>query len=257
MELKFDYDMNSALRLDDILNSYPGRGRGTIMAEPASMTAMLYMLSRGMIVMSEHTYLYDSEIQDDSGIAEIYRKLERDTRWRRFEHTEMKQIRMNALRQMLGEGAPFFDQFICYRGGQVCVHCGNLELPGLLMYLASHERTEQFYVFTYPYWENERTASYYCFDIDFDGIAAAKAYRERVWDKLRESSADLDIFPRWPEREPYDHSLLNELTEEGLINAAGRTYPALITPEGENEAKHLLSQYRIVTDEGGCPHVEP
>ena len=55
----------------------------------------------------------------------------------------------------------------------------------------------------------------------------------------------------------YDHSLLDELAEEGLINTAGQTYPALITSEGENEAKHLLKQYGIVPDEGGFAHVEP
>ena len=38
----------------------------------------------------------------------------------------------------------------------------------------------------------------------------------------------------------YDHD---------LINAAGRTYPALITPEGEAEARKLLAQYGIDTEE--------
>ena len=33
------------------------------------------------------------------------------------------------------------------------------------------------------------------------------------------------------------------------INAAGRTYPALITPEGEAEARKLLAQYGIDTEE--------
>lgn len=47
----------------------------------------------------------------------------------------------------------------------------------------------------------------------------------------------------------YDHDLLNKLSEEGLINAAGRTYPALITPEGEAEARKLLAQYGIDTEE--------
>lgn len=43
----------------------------------------------------------------------------------------------------------------------------------------------------------------------------------------------------------YDHDLLDKLSEEGLTNAAGRTYPALITPEGEAEARKLLAQYGI------------
>ena len=44
----------------------------------------------------------------------------------------------------------------------------------------------------------------------------------------------------------YDHDLLDKLS--GLINAAGRTYPALITPEGEAEARKLLAQYGIDTE---------
>lgn len=47
----------------------------------------------------------------------------------------------------------------------------------------------------------------------------------------------------------YAHDLLDKLSEEGLINAAGRTYPALITPEGEVEARKLLAQYGIDTEE--------
>lgn len=43
----------------------------------------------------------------------------------------------------------------------------------------------------------------------------------------------------------YDFGLLNKLSEEGLVNAEGRSYPALITPEGENEALNLLKQYGI------------
>ncbi len=48
----------------------------------------------------------------------------------------------------------------------------------------------------------------------------------------------------------YDHSLLNQLAEEGLIdNSAGRTQPARMTPEGEAEAQKLLEQYGIHLEE--------
>ena len=42
----------------------------------------------------------------------------------------------------------------------------------------------------------------------------------------------------------YDHDLLDKLSEEGLINAAGRTYPALITPEGGGGIPDLCGRYR-------------
>ena len=47
----------------------------------------------------------------------------------------------------------------------------------------------------------------------------------------------------------YDFSLLNALSDEGLVNAGGRSCPAQITPEGEAEARRLLKQYGI--EEGG------
>lgn len=43
----------------------------------------------------------------------------------------------------------------------------------------------------------------------------------------------------------YDFGLLNELSEEGLIRADGRSCPALITAEGETEALRLLKRYGI------------
>lgn len=47
----------------------------------------------------------------------------------------------------------------------------------------------------------------------------------------------------------YDFGLLNELAKEGLVNAGGRSCPALITPKGENEALKLLKQYGIELEE--------
>ena len=57
---------------------------------------------------------------------------------------------------------------------------------------------------------------------------------------IRELTLMLMYLTSWEER---------DTPEEGLINAAGRTYPALITPEGEAEARKLLAQYGIDTEE--------
>ena len=54
----------------------------------------------------------------------------------------------------------------------------------------------------------------------------------------------------------YDHDLLNKLSEEGLINAAGRTYPALCALPGfvdsKNEEKtERNAGYLVVSQSGG------
>ncbi len=43
----------------------------------------------------------------------------------------------------------------------------------------------------------------------------------------------------------YDFGILNELTDEGLVNAGGRSKSASFTDEGEAQALELLKQYGI------------
>lgn len=202
MELNFSSDFDSAKRLDEIMNSYSGRDRGSILADEHSMVVTLFLLEHGKITVTEHTYSYDQDIQSDSEMMEVYSELARETRWKQFAHTEIERIRINALRQMRQEGKPSYDgDFICYQDGRVCVHCGNLSLPGLLLYLADHEQAEQFYVFTYPYWTEDQTAKYYRFDLTETAIAGARVYRESVWNKMREASEASGVIPVIPQYE--------------------------------------------------------
>lgn len=46
-------------------------------------------------------------------------------------------------------------------------------------------------------------------------------------------------------RKGYDFDILNELTDEGLVNAGGRSKSASFTDEGEAKALDLLKRYRI------------
>ena len=146
MELKFSNNLDSAKRLDEIMNSYSGRDCGSIMADERSLVVMLTLLEHGKIVVTEHTYPYDRDIQSNSGMMDLYAELARETRWRRFGHTEIERIRLNALRQMRQEGRPSYDEeFICYRQGRICVHCGNIRLPELLLYLAMSRQSGSFF----------------------------------------------------------------------------------------------------------------
>ncbi len=127
MELNFSSDLDSAKRLDEIMNSYSGRDRGSILADEHSMVVTLFLLEHGKITVTEHTYSYDQDIQSDSEMMEVYSELARETRWKQFAHTEIERIRINALRQMRQEGKPSYDgEFMCWREGRVFAHCGNL-----------------------------------------------------------------------------------------------------------------------------------
>lgn len=202
MELNFSSDLDSAKRLDEIMNSYSGRDRGSILADEHSMEVTLFLLEHGKITVTEHTYSYDQDIQSDSEMMEVYSELARETRWKQFAHTEIERIRINALRQMRQEGKPSYDgEFMCWREGRVFAHCGNLNLPRLLLYLASHEQAERFYLFTYPYWTEDHTAKYYHFDLSETAIKGAGIYRESIRKKLRQVSAASVVLPSSPQQE--------------------------------------------------------
>ena len=47
----------------------------------------------------------------------------------------------------------------------------------------------------------------------------------------------------------YDFSILNELTDEGLVNAGGRSKSASFTNNGETKALELLRQYGIALEQ--------
>ncbi len=202
MELTFMEDIASAKRLDEIVNSYSGRDQGTVMADVYSLTVTLFLLAHRKIAVTEYTYSYDRDIQNDSGMMEIYSELARETNWRQFQHTEIERIRIHALRQTRQMGKPFYDgDFVCYQEGRICVHCGNLTLPHLLLYLASHERMERFYVFTYPYWTEDHTAKYYRFDLSDTAVKGARIYQDAAWEKVRRASESSGVFPKIPLQE--------------------------------------------------------
>lgn len=189
MELKFSNDLESAKRLDKIMNSYSGQARCSVMADGDALAILLVLLEHGKITVTEHAYPYDRDIRSDSGMMEVYSKLARKTRWRLFQHTEIEGVRLNALRQMRGEGTPSYDgEFVCYREGRVFVHCGNLAPSGLLMHLADYEQAEQLCLFTYPYQTEDQTANYYRFDLSETAMKGARIYRESVWEEMRRAA---------------------------------------------------------------------
>ena len=68
---------------------------------------------------------------------------------------------------------------------------------------------------------------------------------------IRKKPDRAEIYPKaricW---KGYDFDILNELTDEGLVNAGGRSKSASFTDEGIAKALELLKQYGIKMD--GC-----
>ena len=178
---KFD----SADQLDKIMFSYSGWGRGTVFADQRSLTVLLSMLAHGEITITEHRYFFNPQIREDVKVAEIYQKLAPQTRWKLFAHTEIEGIRMNALKQMLQAGAPFYDDYICYKEGRINVHCGNVYPTQFLMHLYRHPGLEEFDIFTYPYSAEDGAASYYRFEVSKAAHETASRFQSATLEMMR------------------------------------------------------------------------
>jgi len=77
-------------------------------------------------------------------------------------------------------------------------------------------------------------------------------------EQIKELTLLLLYLNSWVEKEPYgefrrawkgyDFDILNELTDEGLVNAGGRSKSASFNAEGEAKALELLNAYGIEID---------
>lgn len=76
------------------------------------------------------------------------------------------------------------------------------------------------------------------------------SWEESLVPGIRKKSDSADICPKvrlcW---KGYDFGILNELTDEGLVNAGGRRKSASFTDEGVAKVLELLRQYGIEADQ--------
>ena len=192
---KFD----SAADLDKIMFSYRGRSHSSVMIDQRGLTVLLSMLVQGEVVISEHTYPYDANIREDEEMLAVYHALALRTRWKTHTHTKIEEIRINALKEMREEGIPFYDDYICYRDGQVCVHCGNIDPTRLLTHFVQHPELKYFYIFTDPHRTKEPLANYYCFEFSKEAHDMAVRYQEDCFDLMRRISEKYSfIYPKLP-----------------------------------------------------------
>ncbi len=75
------------------------------------------------------------------------------------------------------------------------------------------------------------------------------SWEESLVPGLRRKPDRADVYPKaricW---KGYDFDILNELTDEGLVDAGGRRKSASFTDEGVAKALELLRQYGIKLD---------
>ena len=75
------------------------------------------------------------------------------------------------------------------------------------------------------------------------------SWEESLVPGLRKKPDRAGIYPKaricW---KGYDFGILNEMTDEGLVNAGGRSKSASFTDEGVSKALELLRQYGIELD---------
>ena len=76
------------------------------------------------------------------------------------------------------------------------------------------------------------------------------SWEESLVPGIRKKPDHAGIYPKaricW---KGYDFDILNELTDEGLVNAGGRSKSASFADEGEAKALELLKQYGITVDQ--------
>lgn len=76
------------------------------------------------------------------------------------------------------------------------------------------------------------------------------SWEENLVPGLRKKPDREGIYPKlrtcW---KGYDFGILNELTDEGLVNAGGRRKSATFTAEGEAKTLELLKQYGMDFDQ--------
>lgn len=194
--LVFNRDVESIDLLDNILYSYSGWEYGTVMAEPKSMLAFLTLLEKKAIQVTMRQYFFRHDIQDEPKIMAVYQELLPKTRWKRYGEREV--IRLNALWQLRHLGAPDYLEYIQYRDGACEALCGNISPASLLTHLANNDHLRRFYMFPYPYWNENHTAVYYCLAFTSRAVMGAKQYQESVWGTIRSASLDNAVFPQVP-----------------------------------------------------------
>lgn len=142
------------------------------------------LIAYGQIKVEPYSYDYDADIEKDGTAVGIYRELAPQTRWRTGCHTQIEQIRMNALKQFAAMGKPVYNDYICYAETGTVVECGEILPYEIFQLFTDMSGIKKLYVVPYPFRDENRKPVYYSFEPTQDGREEMKKYIDRKWEKV-------------------------------------------------------------------------
>lgn len=171
-------------KLEDILCSYKRRGHQSVYVDMDSLALLVSLIIYGQIKVEPHSYDYDADIEADETAVEIYRELAPQTRWRTGCHTQIEQIRMNALKEFAAMGTPAYHDYIWYADAGAAVECGEILPYEIFRLFTDMPEVNRLYIFPYPFRDGDRTPAYYSFEPTQDGREEMKKYIDWKWEKV-------------------------------------------------------------------------
>lgn len=187
--------------LEDILCSYQGRGHLSAYTDLDSLALFASLVAYGQIQVENYQYDYDDDIREDGEAVWIYQELAPQTRWRVGQHTQIEAIRMNALMQFAGMGAPVFEEQIYYKDTASVLVCGDILPYEIFRLFVGTMEVKKLYVFPYPFRDGWDRPLYFSFKPIEAALEEMRRYVEKRWEEMcqtiREKNEDFDtIIPK-------------------------------------------------------------
>lgn len=198
-EKKYERMLKIMEALEEILCSYPGRGHKSVYTDMDALTFLARLLASGQICVQNYQYDYDDNIREDEAAVKIYTETAPQTRWRTGCHTQIEQIRMNALKQFSSMGAPVYDGHIYYADTGAVLVCGEILPYEIFRLFSDRPEAAGLYVFPYPFADGREKPLYFSFEPLETARAEMKKYVERKFEEacriMQEADEVFHILP--------------------------------------------------------------
>lgn len=192
MEKKYEIMQKVMDALEEILCSYPGRGHKSAYTDIDALVFLAQLVAGSQICVKKHSYDYDDEICNDETAVRIYRQLAPQTRWRTGCHTQIEQIRMNALKQLAAIGTPVYQGHIYYANTGSVLECGDILPYEIFQLFSNMPEVKKLYIFPYPFVDGREKPVYFSFEPSKAAVKEMKRYVEQKFDEMCRSINEKD-----------------------------------------------------------------